>query len=120
MLDTLAFILTLEKSEPKIWKHIKRCWSSANAIAIQEAQKLLCVDAAVSDAAKLNKWCLASLVDILWEFLFQILWKDSARRVQYATHVLFIHLTLEKEFLIHVIEICCHSEMLVKSFRYWL
>ena len=32
-----AFILTLEKSEPKIWMHIKHCFSSAKAIPIQEA-----------------------------------------------------------------------------------
>ena len=32
-----AFILTLEKSEPKIWMHIKHCFSSANAIPIEEA-----------------------------------------------------------------------------------
>ena len=32
-----AFILTLEKSEPKIWLHIKHCLSSAKAIPIQEA-----------------------------------------------------------------------------------
>ena len=32
-----AFILTLEKSEPKIWMHIKQCLSSAKAIPIQEA-----------------------------------------------------------------------------------
>ena len=33
-----AFILTLEKSELKIWIHIKHCLSSAKAIPIQEAQ----------------------------------------------------------------------------------
>ena len=32
-----AFILTLEKSEPKIWMHIKHCLSSAKEIPIQEA-----------------------------------------------------------------------------------
>ena len=38
---TLAtFILTLEKSEPKIWMHIKHCLSSAKAIPIQEEQEL--------------------------------------------------------------------------------
>ena len=47
-----AFILTLEKSEPKIWMHIKHCVSSAKAIPIQEAQKLLCIDAAASDSWK--------------------------------------------------------------------
>ena len=33
-----AFILTLEKNEPKIWMHMKHCLSSAKAIPIQEAQ----------------------------------------------------------------------------------
>ena len=32
-----AFILTLEKSEPKIRMHIKHCFSSAKVIPIQEA-----------------------------------------------------------------------------------
>ena len=54
------------------------------------------------------------------EFLFQILWNDSARRVQYATHVLFSRSTLEKEFFIRVIEIRCKWEILIKSCRYWL
>ena len=106
LLDT-AFILTLEKSEPKIWIHIKHCVSSAKAIPVQEAHTLYCVDAAVPDAKNLCRWCLASFVYIFWEFLFRILWNDSARRVQYATHVLFGHSTVEKEFCIHVIEICC-------------
>ena len=48
-----AFILTLEKSEPKILMHIKHCLSSAKAIPIQEAQKLYRVDAAASDAENL-------------------------------------------------------------------
>ena len=104
---TLAtFILTLEKSEQKIWMHIKHCLSSTKAIPIQEAQELHCVDAAASDAENLCRWCLASPVDIFWEILFQILQNVSARRVQYATHVLFTHSTEEKEFCIHVIEIC--------------
>ena len=68
-----AFILTLEKSEPKIWMHIKHCLSSAKAIPIQEAQELHCVDADASDAENHCKWCLASPVDIFWEFLFRIL-----------------------------------------------
>ena len=69
-----AFILTLEKSEPKIWMHIKRCLTRAKAILIQQAQKLHCVDAAASDAENLCRWCLASPVDIFWEFLFRILY----------------------------------------------
>ena len=28
--------------------------------------------------------------------------------------------TIEKEIFIHIIEICCYSGMLVKSYRYWL
>ena len=39
---------------------------------IQEVQKLLCVDAAASDAENLCLWCLASFVDIFWSILFQI------------------------------------------------
>ena len=68
-----AFILTLDKSEPKIWMHIKHCLSSVKAISIQEAQQLHCVDAAASDAENLYRWCLSSSVDIFWEFLFRIL-----------------------------------------------
>ena len=59
-----AFILTLEKSEPKILMHIKHCLSSAKAIPIQEAQQLHCVDAAASDAENRCRLCLANLVDI--------------------------------------------------------
>ena len=66
-----AFILTLEKSEPKTWMHIKHCLRSAKSIPIQEAQILHCVDAAASDAENLCRWCLASPVDIFWEILFQ-------------------------------------------------
>ena len=46
-----AFILIHEKSKPKIGMHINHCLSSAKPI--QEVQKLLCVDAAVSDAENL-------------------------------------------------------------------
>ena len=66
-------ILTLENAEPKIWMHIKHCLRSAKAIPIQEAQKLHCVDAAASDAENLCRWCLASPVDIFWEYLFRTL-----------------------------------------------
>ena len=45
-----AFILTLEKSEQKVWMHIKLCLASAKPKAIQGTQKLHCVDAAASDA----------------------------------------------------------------------
>ena len=68
-----AVILTLEKSEPKIWIHIKHCLRSAKAMPIHEVQKLHCVDAAASDAENLYRWCLASLVDSFWEFLFRTL-----------------------------------------------
>ena len=68
--STLAtFVLTPEDSKPKIWMHIKHCLS-AEAIPIQEVQKLLRVDAAASDTKNLCMWCLTSLVDICWENLF--------------------------------------------------
>ena len=82
-----SFILTLGKTEPKIWMHIIHCLISAKAIAIQETQNMHCVDAAASDAEDLYKWCMASIVDIVWEFLFQNIMNNSARRLQYATHV---------------------------------
>ena len=112
--------MTLEKSEPKIWMHIKHCLNSAKAIAIQETQNMQCVYAAASDAENLCKWCLTSLVDIVWECLFQNILNDSARCLQYATHVLFSQSTVEKEFFIYVIEICCKSGMLIKSCSNWL
>ena len=93
------FILTLEKSEPKIWMHIKHCLNSTKAIANQETQNMHCVDAAASDAENLCKWCLTSLVDIVWEFLFQNILNDYARRLQYATHVLVSPLTVQKNSL---------------------
>ena len=43
-------------------------------MAIQEAPKLHCVDAAAADAENHCKWCLASPLDIVWDFLFQNLW----------------------------------------------
>ena len=67
-----AIIFTLKKSDPKIWMHIKHCFSMAKAIPIQEAQKLHCVDAAASDAQNICKWCLASTVDIFWEFCSEL------------------------------------------------
>ena len=86
-----VFILTLEKSEQKVWMHIKLCLGSAKSKALQEAQKLHCVDAAASDAKILCKWCLASLVDIYWDFF----WNDFTRRVQYASHFLLSYWTIE-------------------------
>ena len=69
-----SFILTLEKSEPKIWMHIKHCLNNVKAREIQETQNRHCVDAAPSDAENLCKWCLASVVDIIWKF-FEIISK---------------------------------------------
>ena len=115
--STLAtFISTLENSELKIWKHIRHCLSSDKAIAIQEAQKLLCVDAAAFDAENLCKWSLACFMDIFLRIFVPIslIWNDSARRVKYATHVLYSHSSAEKALCIHFIEICCKSEMLIK------
>ena len=84
-----SFILILEKSEPKIWMHIKHCLNSAKAIAIQETQNKHSVDAVAFDVENICKWCLANLVDIVWAFLFQNILNPSARRLQYATYVLF-------------------------------
>ena len=84
-----SFILALDRTEPKIWMHIKHCLNSAKATAIQEKQDMHRVEAAASDAENLCKWCLASLVDIVWEFLFQNILNDSAKRLQYATHIFF-------------------------------
>ena len=89
-----AFILTLEKSEQKVWMHNKLCLGSAKPKAIQQAHKLHCVDAAASNAKILCKWCLASLVDIYWVF-FPDLWNDCTRRVQYASHFLLSYWTIE-------------------------
>ena len=55
-----TFILTLEKSELKIWIHIKHCLSSAIAIPIQETQNLHCIVAAASDVES-DAW-LASFI----------------------------------------------------------
>ena len=69
-----------------------------------------------------HKWSLAKQNSFKsWKIAFN-LWNDSERRVrvQYKTHVLLSHSTVEKEFLIHVSEICYKSGMLIKSYRYWL
>ena len=73
-----SFILTLEKSEPKIWMHIKHCLNSAKAITIQEAQNMYGSDAAASDAENLCKWCqwLAS-----WIFFWRIVVPNSFERL---------------------------------------
>ena len=115
-----AQIVIPEESKPKIWMHINHRLSSAKTIPIQEVQKLLCVDAAASDAENLSMWCLASLVDIFWEILFQNLWNNSARLKQFTKQCFNNKQTVKKEFFIQIIEICCNSGMLVKSYCYWL
>ena len=74
-----VFILSPEESKPKIWMHTKHCLSSAKVLPIQEVQILLCVDAAAPDAENLCMWCLACLLDIIWEILFRNLWNNSER-----------------------------------------
>ena len=59
---------------------------------------------------------------IFLEILFQNLWNNSAR-LKHFTNLKqhFINKqTVEKELFIHIIEICCDSGILVKSYRYWL
>ena len=87
---------------------------------IQEVQKLLYVDTAASDAENLCLWCLASLVDIFWAILFQNFWNNSARLKKFTKQRFKNKQTVEKDLLIHIIEICCNSGMLVKSYRYRL
>ena len=53
------------------------------------------------------KISLASNVDIVREYLLQVLCKDSAKRAQYTTNVLFSHSTVVKEIFIDVIQIYC-------------
>ena len=115
-----AIILILWDRKPKIWIHINHCLGSAKAIPIQEVQNLLCVAAVASDAENLWMWCLASLLDIFWEILHQNLWNNSASPKQLTKQRFNNKQTVEKEFFIHIIEICCNSGMLVKSYRYWL
>ena len=112
--------MTPEESEPKFWMHINHCLSSVKAIPIQEVQKLLCVDAAASDAEYLYMWCLAILVDIFWEFFIQKSLDQSARLKQFIKQGFNNEQTIEKDCFIHIIEICCNSGILVKSYRYWL
>ena len=85
-----SFILTLEKSEQKIWMHIIQCLNSAKAIAIQETQNMHFVDAAASDAENLCKWCLASLVDIFFEnFCSKIFW-TTLQNVYNMPHTFYL------------------------------
>ena len=62
---------------------------------------------------------LLSLVDIFWEILFQNLWNNSARLKQFTKQRFNNKQPLEKELFIYIIEICCNSGRLVKSYRYW-
>ena len=87
---------------------------------IQEVQKLLCVDAVASDAENLCLWCLASLVDIFWAILFQNFWNNSTRLKKFTEQRFNNKQAVEKDFFIRIIEICCNSGILVKSYRYWL
>ena len=89
--------------------HIQHYLGSAKAIPIKEVQKLLCVDAAASDAENLCMLCLASIVNIFLEILFQNLWNNPARLKQFTTERFNNKETVEKEFFIHIIEICCTS-----------
>ena len=91
-----AFILIPEENKSKIWMHINHCLSSVKSIPIQEVQKFLCVDAAASDSENLCMWCLASLVDIFWEILFQNLWNNSARLHQFTKQRFNNKKTIEK------------------------
>ena len=100
--------------------HTNHCLSSDKAIPIQEVQNLLWVDAAASDAENFCMWCLASPIDIFGDILFQHLWNNSARLNRLTKQRFNNKQTVEKEFFIHIIEICCNWGMLVKSYRYWL
>ena len=66
--------------------------------------------------------CDASLA--LWIFFLAILFQNfrnnSARLKEFTKQRFNNTQTVEKDFFIHIIEICCNSGMLVKSYRYWL
>ena len=100
--------------------HFNHCLSSAKALPTQEVQKLHCADAAAFDPENLCTECLASLVDIFLESLFQNVWNNSVRLTQFTKQRFNNKQTVRKEFsFIHIIEICCISGMLVKIDRYW-
>ena len=84
-----AFILTLEKSEPKIWMHIKHCLISAKAIPNQEAQELHCVDAAASYAENICRWYLASPW-IFFEIFCSEFFKTTLQDVYNMPHTLYL------------------------------
>ena len=54
------------------------------------------------------------------EILFQNLKNNSARIKQFTKQRFNNKQTVEKELFNHIIKICCDSEMLFKSYRYWL
>ena len=85
----------------------------------KEVQKLLCVDAAASDAENLCLWCLASLVDIFEDFVPKF-WEQLCKTKKFTQQCFNNKQTVEKDFLNHIIEIYGNSGMLVKSYRYWL
>ena len=66
--------------------------------------------------------CGASLA--LWiffeQFCSKIFGKNSARLKKFTKQRFNNKDAVEKDFFIHIIEICCNSGMLVKSYRYWL
>ena len=79
--------------------HIKQRLTGAKTIPIHEVQKLLCVDAAASDAEILSMWCLASLLSIFWEILFQHLWNYSAILKHFTKQHLFRAVRLSNKLL---------------------
>ena len=127
LLMRLLMLLPAKRFLPLYWALKKQTenlnayqTSSTKAIPIQEVQTLLCADAATYDAENLCMWCLASLVDIFGEILFQNLWNNSVRLNQFTKHRFINKQTVEKEFVIPIIEICCNSRKLIKSYRYFL
>ena len=94
-----AFLLILEKSEPKIWMHIKHCLSSAKAMLIQEEQKLHCVDAAASDAENLRRWCLASLGIYFENFCYEF-FKMTLQDEYNMPHTFSLVIQLQKKHFV--------------------
>ena len=89
--------------------------SSAKAILNQEEQKLLFIDTAVCDAKHFRMLCLASPVDIFVEkYCSTIYEKNSARQKQFTKQRFINKQTVEKQFVVHIIEIYCNSGSLVK------
>ena len=56
----------------------------------------------------------------LWIFFENFCSKIFGTTLQEVYNTFFSHSTAETEFCIHVVEICCKSEMFIKSYRYWL